>query len=159
MCLFCCVAFSVLVYTPQTTKSPHCSFCTSIVAQDAQGQIWHARNLDYDFSGYLKNITIGVHFTKNGKVCLSWADFKTCHNLCQTLCEQLFRTPPPPTIPDLPPQRFFFPPASLYHLHSKCDNSVCFHHPLPKSLTSFQKLLQVVYTPYVVSSVHALCCE
>ena len=44
------------------------SFCTSIVAQDSQGQVWHARNLDYDFSGYLRNLTVGVHFTRNGKV-------------------------------------------------------------------------------------------
>ena len=42
--------------------------CTSIVAQDSLGQIWHARNLDFTFTDYLKNLTIGVHFTRNGTV-------------------------------------------------------------------------------------------
>ncbi|TRY95858.1 hypothetical protein DNTS_021391 [Danionella cerebrum] len=43
------------------------AFCTSIVAQDAKGNIYHGRNLDYPHD-VLKNLTIDVLFTKNGKV-------------------------------------------------------------------------------------------
>ena len=47
---------------------PCIRFCTSIVAQDEKGQIWHARNLDYKFADILRNITIQVHFQRQGKV-------------------------------------------------------------------------------------------
>ena len=45
-------------------------FCTSIVSQDSNGQIWHSRNLDYPFTGMLQNITIAVDLQKGGKVML-----------------------------------------------------------------------------------------
>ncbi|XP_013419592.1 N-acylethanolamine-hydrolyzing acid amidase [Lingula anatina] len=51
------------------------AFCTSIVAQDTNGLIWHARNLDYGgkygFTEMLKNITAIVHFQKGGKTVYS----------------------------------------------------------------------------------------
>ncbi|CAH1799209.1 unnamed protein product [Owenia fusiformis] len=47
------------------------AFCTSTVAQDSSGHIWHARNLDYGFAESLKNITIMVDFTRGGKVVYS----------------------------------------------------------------------------------------
>lgn len=43
-------------------------FCTSIVSQDANGQIWHSRNLDYSFVDMLRNITIRVDFIKKNQV-------------------------------------------------------------------------------------------
>ena len=44
------------------------SFCTSIVAQDSHGQIWHGRNLDYKYTSILRNITLVAHFQRNNKV-------------------------------------------------------------------------------------------
>ncbi|XP_026572926.1 N-acylethanolamine-hydrolyzing acid amidase isoform X1 [Pseudonaja textilis] len=44
------------------------AFCTSIVAQDKQGNIYHGRNMDYAFGEYLHKITIDVDFIKDGKV-------------------------------------------------------------------------------------------
>jgi len=45
--------------------------CTSIVAQDTDGTIWHARNLDFGigmaFTNTLKNSTCQITFTKGGK--------------------------------------------------------------------------------------------
>jgi N-acylethanolamine-hydrolysing acid amidase len=41
--------------------------CTSIVAQDEQGDIFHARNLDYDNADYFRNLSIHVDFLRNGK--------------------------------------------------------------------------------------------
>jgi len=32
------------------------------------GQIWHSRNLDYDFTDILRNITIAVDFQSGGQV-------------------------------------------------------------------------------------------
>ncbi|KAK6176834.1 hypothetical protein SNE40_015060 [Patella caerulea] len=47
------------------------AFCTSITMQDAHGQIWHARNLDYGFTDILRNLTIRIDFMKNKKVSYS----------------------------------------------------------------------------------------
>nr|XP_056711897.1 N-acylethanolamine-hydrolyzing acid amidase [Euleptes europaea] len=44
------------------------AYCTSIIAQDSNGIIYHGRNLDYPFGDILRNITIDVDFLKNGKV-------------------------------------------------------------------------------------------
>uniref|UniRef100_A0A8D0BIP6 N-acylethanolamine-hydrolyzing acid amidase n=1 Tax=Salvator merianae TaxID=96440 RepID=A0A8D0BIP6_SALMN len=44
------------------------AFCTSIVAQDSNGHIYHGRNLDYIFGNILRKITIDVNFLKDGKV-------------------------------------------------------------------------------------------
>ncbi|KAM9446257.1 N-acylethanolamine-hydrolyzing acid amidase-like [Clarias gariepinus] len=43
------------------------AFCTSIVAQDTKGTIYHGRNLDYPHE-VLKNLTIDIQFIKNGEV-------------------------------------------------------------------------------------------
>uniref|UniRef100_A0A3P8W6T3 N-acylethanolamine-hydrolyzing acid amidase n=1 Tax=Cynoglossus semilaevis TaxID=244447 RepID=A0A3P8W6T3_CYNSE len=43
------------------------AFCTSIVAQDTKGNIYHGRNLDYPHN-ILRNLTINVIFQKNGVV-------------------------------------------------------------------------------------------
>ena len=39
-----------------------------IVAQEANGQIIHGRNLDYDFPEYLQNLTYIAEFYRNGSV-------------------------------------------------------------------------------------------
>ncbi|KAL8206641.1 UNVERIFIED_CONTAM: hypothetical protein K2H54_016728 [Gekko kuhli] len=44
------------------------AYCTSIIAQDSNGYIYHGRNLDYPFGDILRKITIDVDFLKNGKV-------------------------------------------------------------------------------------------
>ncbi|CAI2349477.1 unnamed protein product [Caenorhabditis sp. 36 PRJEB53466] len=49
--------------------------CTSIVAQNARGDIFHGRNLDYDMTDLLKNITIYVDFVRDGKVLYSGVTF------------------------------------------------------------------------------------
>ncbi|XP_038859439.1 N-acylethanolamine-hydrolyzing acid amidase-like [Salvelinus namaycush] len=43
------------------------AFCTSIVAQDTSGRLYHGRNLDYPHD-ILRNLTINVLFLKNGTV-------------------------------------------------------------------------------------------
>lgn len=42
------------------------AFCTSIVAQDTKGAIWHGRNLDYKVTDQLKNLTVVVDYYRNG---------------------------------------------------------------------------------------------
>uniref|UniRef100_A0A8C0VQU9 Acid ceramidase N-terminal domain-containing protein n=1 Tax=Cyanistes caeruleus TaxID=156563 RepID=A0A8C0VQU9_CYACU len=44
------------------------AFCTSIVVQDDRGNIYHGRNLDYDFVDILSKITLDVQFIKGGQV-------------------------------------------------------------------------------------------
>ncbi|XP_013877424.1 N-acylethanolamine-hydrolyzing acid amidase [Austrofundulus limnaeus] len=43
------------------------AFCTSILAQDKRGNVYHGRNLDYQHPS-LKNLTVNLIFRKNGKV-------------------------------------------------------------------------------------------
>lgn len=47
---------------------PFLRFCTSIVAQDSRGHIYHGRNLDYPFGNVLRKLTVDVQFLKNGQV-------------------------------------------------------------------------------------------
>uniref|UniRef100_A0A8C8VHV7 N-acylethanolamine-hydrolyzing acid amidase n=1 Tax=Pelusios castaneus TaxID=367368 RepID=A0A8C8VHV7_9SAUR len=51
------------------------AFCTSIIAQDSKGNIYHGRNLDYNFGDILRKITIDVQFTKNGQVAYKGTTF------------------------------------------------------------------------------------
>uniref|UniRef100_A0A8D2LXA6 N-acylethanolamine acid amidase n=1 Tax=Varanus komodoensis TaxID=61221 RepID=A0A8D2LXA6_VARKO len=44
------------------------AFCTSIIAQDKNGNIYHGRNMDYAFGSILRKVTIEVDFLQNGKV-------------------------------------------------------------------------------------------
>ncbi|XP_020041758.2 N-acylethanolamine-hydrolyzing acid amidase [Castor canadensis] len=44
------------------------AFCTSIVAQDSRGHIYHGRNLDYPFGNVLRRLTVDVQFLRNGQV-------------------------------------------------------------------------------------------
>lgn len=48
--------------------------CTSIVAQHANGTIFHARNLDYSIPG-LENITATINFMKDGKVLFTATEY------------------------------------------------------------------------------------
>jgi len=48
--------------------------CTSIVAQTANGQMLHARNLDYSIGG-LRNITIQVDFQRGGQTIFTGTHF------------------------------------------------------------------------------------
>ncbi|XP_043917161.1 N-acylethanolamine-hydrolyzing acid amidase isoform X2 [Protopterus annectens] len=50
-------------------------FCTSIIAQDSKGNIYHGRNLDYNFENILRNLTIDVHFTRSRKVAYTGTTF------------------------------------------------------------------------------------
>ncbi|XP_075996944.1 N-acylethanolamine-hydrolyzing acid amidase-like [Genypterus blacodes] len=50
------------------------AFCTSIVAQDTNGHVYHGRNLDYPHS-ILRNLTINVIFLKNGEVAYRGTSF------------------------------------------------------------------------------------
>ena len=43
------------------------AYCTSIVAQNEQGEIFHARNLDYDYSDFLRNTSVVIDFLRNGR--------------------------------------------------------------------------------------------
>ncbi|XP_069092945.1 N-acylethanolamine-hydrolyzing acid amidase isoform X1 [Pleurodeles waltl] len=51
------------------------AFCTSIIAQDCKGRIYHGRNLDFSFQDILKNMTVDVHFVKSGKVAYTGTTF------------------------------------------------------------------------------------
>uniref|UniRef100_UPI000E6AE3AD N-acylethanolamine-hydrolyzing acid amidase subunit beta n=1 Tax=Mus musculus TaxID=10090 RepID=UPI000E6AE3AD len=49
--------------------------CTSIVAQDSQGRIYHGRNLDYPFGKILRKLTADVQFIKNGQIAFTGTTF------------------------------------------------------------------------------------
>lgn len=51
------------------------AFCTSVVAQDNQGSIFHGRNLDYRFTGILRNITFISNFQSKGKLMYTGVTF------------------------------------------------------------------------------------
>ncbi|MFT7796924.1 N-acylethanolamine-hydrolyzing acid amidase [Arapaima gigas] len=51
------------------------AFCTSIVAQDTRGQIYHGRNLDYPPVELLRNVTVDILFIKKGKVAYRGTSF------------------------------------------------------------------------------------
>ncbi|XP_027795609.1 N-acylethanolamine-hydrolyzing acid amidase [Marmota flaviventris] len=51
------------------------AFCTSIVAQDSRGHIYHGRNLDYAFGNILRKLTVNVQFLKNGQVAFTGTTF------------------------------------------------------------------------------------
>ncbi|XP_041351778.1 N-acylethanolamine-hydrolyzing acid amidase-like [Gigantopelta aegis] len=51
------------------------AYCTSIVAEDETGKLWHARNLDFDFHQILHELTIYVNFMQNGKILYSGVTF------------------------------------------------------------------------------------
>ncbi|XP_051475784.1 N-acylethanolamine-hydrolyzing acid amidase isoform X2 [Apus apus] len=51
------------------------AFCTSIVAQDDRGNIYHGRNLDYDFVDILSKITIDVQFIRSGQIAYQGTTF------------------------------------------------------------------------------------
>ncbi|XP_077977688.1 N-acylethanolamine-hydrolyzing acid amidase-like [Glandiceps talaboti] len=42
------------------------AYCTSIVAEDSEGQIWHGRNLDYTFTEMLRDMTFIYDAQRNG---------------------------------------------------------------------------------------------
>ncbi|XP_068576676.1 N-acylethanolamine-hydrolyzing acid amidase-like [Cebidichthys violaceus] len=50
------------------------AFCTSIVAQDKNGHVYHGRNLDYPHP-VLRNLTMDVVFLKNGTVAYRGTSF------------------------------------------------------------------------------------
>lgn len=50
------------------------AFCTSIVAQDTKGHVYHGRNLDYPHP-VLRNLTININFLKDGKVAYQGTSF------------------------------------------------------------------------------------
>nr|XP_020844244.1 N-acylethanolamine-hydrolyzing acid amidase-like isoform X2 [Phascolarctos cinereus] len=47
----------------------------SMVAQDANGHIYHVRNLDYEPGEGLRNFTVDVQFTKNGQIAYTGTTF------------------------------------------------------------------------------------
>ncbi|XP_020489454.2 N-acylethanolamine-hydrolyzing acid amidase [Labrus bergylta] len=51
------------------------AFCTSIIAQDKKGHLYHGRNLDYPHSGLLRNLTVNLVFLKNGEVAYRGTSF------------------------------------------------------------------------------------
>ncbi|XP_063775975.1 N-acylethanolamine-hydrolyzing acid amidase isoform X2 [Pseudophryne corroboree] len=51
------------------------AFCTSIIAQDEEGNIYHGRNLDYPFVDLLKNLTVDLDFIRDGKIVYTGTTF------------------------------------------------------------------------------------
>ncbi|XP_056424693.1 N-acylethanolamine-hydrolyzing acid amidase-like [Hyla sarda] len=51
------------------------AFCTSIVAQDDKGNVYHGRNLDYNFPDILRRMTMDLDFIQNGKVAYTGTTF------------------------------------------------------------------------------------
>lgn len=67
-------------------------FCTSIIAQDSKGNLYHGRNLDYPFE-ILKNATVDVSFMKDGKVIFASVVLLFLSFLCcSTFIEELEST-------------------------------------------------------------------
>ena len=62
------VSFFLFLLFTHVKLFPFPRFCTSIVAQDSKGHIYHGRNLDYVFGSFLRNLTLDVQFIKNGQV-------------------------------------------------------------------------------------------
>ncbi|XP_006007644.1 N-acylethanolamine-hydrolyzing acid amidase-like [Latimeria chalumnae] len=56
-------------------EHPAHKYCTSIVAQDTNGTIYHGRNFDFDISDGLQSLTIDVEFKRKGKVVFSGTTF------------------------------------------------------------------------------------
>ncbi|KAM7005593.1 N-acylethanolamine-hydrolyzing acid amidase-like [Tautogolabrus adspersus] len=50
------------------------AFCTSIIAQNKKGHLYHGRNLDYPHS-VLRNLTVNLVFLKNGEVAYRGTSF------------------------------------------------------------------------------------
>ncbi|XP_059844648.1 N-acylethanolamine-hydrolyzing acid amidase-like isoform X1 [Hypanus sabinus] len=50
-------------------------YCTSIVAQDSRGKIYHGRNMDYTFTDILRSVTVDVQFVSNGQIVYSGTTF------------------------------------------------------------------------------------
>jgi len=55
-----------IVYDLTAFNSSRTRMCTSIVAEDKQGNILHGRNLDYSGPAMMREMTIQVDFIKNG---------------------------------------------------------------------------------------------
>ena len=51
---------------PRSTRGPS-GFCTSFVAQDPAGNIWHGRNMDWNLPTALRELYIDVEFTRGGR--------------------------------------------------------------------------------------------
>lgn len=51
---------------PRSTRGPS-GFCTSFVAQDPAGNIWHGRNMDWNLPTALRELYIDVQFTRGGR--------------------------------------------------------------------------------------------
>nr|6DXZ_B Chain B, N-acylethanolamine acid amidase beta-subunit [Oryctolagus cuniculus]6DY0_B Chain B, N-acylethanolamine acid amidase beta-subunit [Oryctolagus cuniculus]6DY1_B Chain B, N-acylethanolamine acid amidase beta-subunit [Oryctolagus cuniculus] len=49
--------------------------CTSIVAQDSRGHVYHGRNLDYPYGSILRKLTVDVQFLKNGQIAFTGTTF------------------------------------------------------------------------------------
>lgn len=55
-----------IIYDFSAFNSTYSKACTSIVAEDAEGNIYHGRNLDYYGPDVMKYLTVQVDFHKNG---------------------------------------------------------------------------------------------
>ncbi|XP_075463827.1 N-acylethanolamine-hydrolyzing acid amidase-like isoform X3 [Ascaphus truei] len=51
------------------------AFCTSIIAQDENGNIYHGRNMDYHFGETLRKITLDLNFVKDGQIAYTGTAF------------------------------------------------------------------------------------
>ncbi|XP_069599501.1 N-acylethanolamine-hydrolyzing acid amidase-like [Ranitomeya imitator] len=51
------------------------AFCTSIIAQDDNGNVYHGRNLDYNFPDILRKLTMDLDFIQNEKVAYTGTTF------------------------------------------------------------------------------------
>ncbi|XP_044536210.1 N-acylethanolamine-hydrolyzing acid amidase [Gracilinanus agilis] len=51
------------------------AFCTSIIAQDVGGNIYHGRNLDYAFGSLLRKLTVDIQYIKNGQIAYTGTTF------------------------------------------------------------------------------------
>ena len=69
------IYYELTAFQPNNKALHNLGGCTSIVAETINGTIMHARNLDYSFVDYLKNITITVHFQKGGKTAYTGTTF------------------------------------------------------------------------------------
>ncbi|KAL4481490.1 hypothetical protein ABPG74_007579 [Tetrahymena malaccensis] len=64
---FAGVKFQTIQLISQMYESLDSIACTSIVARNSDGSIYHARNLDYDFVKYISPLLANIEFQRGGK--------------------------------------------------------------------------------------------
>ncbi|KAL5487315.1 hypothetical protein EMCRGX_G019904 [Ephydatia muelleri] len=69
------VVLANLFYELTAYKNSPTKACTSIVAEALNGTIYHGRNMDYDFTDALRNLTVVIDYQQGGKTLYTGTTF------------------------------------------------------------------------------------